>query len=418
MNAVLKNIRGTVAIVDGYRIGSAFAPRLIERGYKCVHIQSSLEMNPRFISTFRSQDYIADIVYDNNFGELTRFLKEHNVKCVIAGHEHGVELADELSEAIGVATNGTRLSKARRNKYIMYNAVRDYGLDVANYCIVKNLTELMNYVEKIDEWPLVIKPLDSSGAEGVSVCFSTQEAVIAFKKIVNIKNYLMRENKEILIQHYINGLDYMVNTVSLDGKHFISDSWYCKKDRQESQVIFDYFKILSPDEENIKAISSYLFGVLNALEVSYGAAHNEITLTKNGPLLLETGTRLMGSISPDWISESLGINQLDLTIDSYLDPEAFLEKVSKPVKLKQHLLVKFLKPCVEGTVKAIKNAEKIKKLPSFYALKLGTKIGSHIRKRYEVFSLPGLVVLMHENDDVVMHDYEQLRDFEMTMFEV
>ena len=50
-----------------------------------------------------------------------------NVRAVFAGAETGVELADQLSEAMNLRTNGTAHSEERRNKFAMGEAVRNAG---------------------------------------------------------------------------------------------------------------------------------------------------------------------------------------------------------------------------------------------------------------------------------------------------
>lgn len=44
------------------------------------------------------------------------------------GAESGVELADRISERMGLRTNGIALSEARRNKYVMGETVRRAGV--------------------------------------------------------------------------------------------------------------------------------------------------------------------------------------------------------------------------------------------------------------------------------------------------
>jgi GTP cyclohydrolase III len=51
-----------------------------------------------------------------------------NVRAVFAGAETGVELADQLSEAMNLRTNGTAHSEERRNKFAMGEAVRNAGI--------------------------------------------------------------------------------------------------------------------------------------------------------------------------------------------------------------------------------------------------------------------------------------------------
>ena len=54
--------------------------------------------------------------------------------AVLAGTETGVELADQLSETLGLRSNGTKLSEERRNKYAMGEAVRAAGDDELPNC--------------------------------------------------------------------------------------------------------------------------------------------------------------------------------------------------------------------------------------------------------------------------------------------
>ena len=55
--------------------------------------------------------------------------------AVLAGTETGVELADQLSETLGLRSNGTKLSEERRNKYAMGEAVRAAGDDELANCL-------------------------------------------------------------------------------------------------------------------------------------------------------------------------------------------------------------------------------------------------------------------------------------------
>jgi len=49
------------------------------------------------------------------------------LSAVMAGAETGVELADQLSELLGLQSNGTGHSEERRNKFAMGEAVRRAG---------------------------------------------------------------------------------------------------------------------------------------------------------------------------------------------------------------------------------------------------------------------------------------------------
>jgi len=59
---------------------------------------------------------------------------------VLAGAETGVELADQLSELLGLRSNGTGHSEERRNKFAMGEAVRHAGEDLLHYYVINEIT--------------------------------------------------------------------------------------------------------------------------------------------------------------------------------------------------------------------------------------------------------------------------------------
>ena len=62
-----------------------------------------------------------------------------NVRAVFAGAETGVELADQLSEAMNLRTNGTAHSEERRNKFAMGEAVRNAGIRIHNLNCLRDM---------------------------------------------------------------------------------------------------------------------------------------------------------------------------------------------------------------------------------------------------------------------------------------
>src|SRR5690349_18803442 len=121
----------TVVIVDGYSAGNLLAPEFRRRGVETVHVQSTPEIWPVLLPTFRAGDYSQNHAYRGDVGELVSKLKDLSLLAVLPGTETGVELADALAEKLGVPGNGTRKSEARREKYLMVEAARAHGLRAA-----------------------------------------------------------------------------------------------------------------------------------------------------------------------------------------------------------------------------------------------------------------------------------------------
>jgi hypothetical protein len=69
-----------------------------------------------------------------------------NVCDVMVGCETGVLLGDELSQGLGVRSNGTLASDLRRNKWLQTEAVRDAGLNACGQSIARCSADVEAYL--------------------------------------------------------------------------------------------------------------------------------------------------------------------------------------------------------------------------------------------------------------------------------
>ncbi|MBN1684256.1 MAG: ATP-grasp domain-containing protein [Gammaproteobacteria bacterium] len=411
-------MKKTIAvIVDGYSGGNTFAARIKKRGIECVHIQSQGKPHKIYTATFCPADYIENIVYRGDLNEIIQKLEKYQVKCVIPGQELGVELADQLSERLGVLSNGTVLSEARRDKYKMIEAVRKHGLKTARQIISNDLEEIYRWVDDLGQWPVVLKPIKSCSTDLLAFCYSKSQVKKAFDRILNNPTYFGIKNEVVLAQSFLKGTEYIVNCVSFEGQHFLSDLWmYKKKYIKGAALVYDYVRLLPFEYEHQQVLFEYTKGVLDALGIQYGASHTEVMLTDSGPILVECAARIMGTINQDYIGEAIGSCPAELTIDAYLNPKKFLKEASKPYKLKHYLLIKLMISYVSGTVKSIEHLDEIRKLPSFREIHLKPSPGDIIKKTVDLITSPGLIVLFYDDEKIVLNDHRKIAQLEKTMF--
>eukprot|EP01031_Cornospumella_fuschlensis_P046502 gene46502-56942_t len=128
-----KSDKDAVIVVDTFSTGAMLANNLYHLGYKIICVLSGdlkdlLTMIPegldvKFAETLVLNTSIEeDLALQNLLEEINTL--DLNILAVFAGAETGVELADMLSERLNLRTNGTALSEARRNKYVMGETVR------------------------------------------------------------------------------------------------------------------------------------------------------------------------------------------------------------------------------------------------------------------------------------------------------
>ena len=380
---------------------------------KSLHVQSTPTVWPILLPSFHAEDFHAQFIFDGDFEKLVNELSRFSLACVLPGTETGVELADRLSEHFKLPTNGTRLSSARRNKYEMVEAVRASGLQAAKQFCSSDIGELIKWFDNSGLKKVVVKPLNSAGTDKVAVCTNGTEIGNAAREIIGHTNMLGLLNEKVLLQEFLDGTEFFLNTVSRDGQHHFTDIWrYKKRSINGHDCVYDCNELLPDEGEPSKTLREYVLGVLDALDVRNGPAHTEAILTPAGPVLVELGARLDGLSVPSVNQAAIGFGPLDLTVDAYIDEAAFAKKSSQPFPLLKNALTVYLTSYQEGTVEAIPGEEILRSLPSFFQMRLRAKTGSPIKLTTNYFTAPGFFTLVHEDKKVILQDYERIRRLE------
>jgi biotin carboxylase len=191
--------RPVAVLVDAYAAGGHLAPAFERAGAGCVHVQST----PSLIESWPTPDlsvYDANVVHED-IDKTVAVLSDYPVVCVVAGHEPGVLLADELSDAMGLPTNGARTARRRRNKYEMIEALHRAGLHCARQLKSRDAEEIADWARRAGPYPFVVKPLESGGTDGVHICHDADQVLRAATSVLGSTNPVnAQSNDEVLIQ--------------------------------------------------------------------------------------------------------------------------------------------------------------------------------------------------------------------------
>ena len=114
-----------VVLVDPYAPARGLPPAFLAAGYPCVRLQSTEDVPQVYRGPLDLSDYVTNVVHRGDIEDTVRRLSAYDPVAVITGSELGVELADEISEFMGLATNGTKLSAARRDKFELIERVAE-----------------------------------------------------------------------------------------------------------------------------------------------------------------------------------------------------------------------------------------------------------------------------------------------------
>lgn len=398
---------GRVAVVDPYSSGALLAPAFAERGWDSVAVKTSPEPPELFRSSFRADDFEA-VVHANGPASTAAELANLDVRHVLAGSESGVELADELSERLGLPANGTATRSARRDKYLMAEAVRARGLRVPAQFHSPRLDDLLAWADEHSRWPVVAKPLRSVASDSVAVCGTPAELERAHDAIVGRTNVLGLVNESVLVQEHVDGPEYVVDTVSHAGRHRIAAFWRYHRAPPDAPpgAFYDAIELLPYEGERQDALLTFAVGVLDALEIRNGPAHTElIWADAGGAVFVETGARLSAGSNAVLSRLCGGPCALDLVVEACLDPAGFAT-AAPPSRLTGTAVNCFLVPPMGFQLREQPELAGIRRLTSFHRMSISEAPGLH--------PVVGVVTLVHSDPTIVHDDLRQVRELERT----
>jgi ATP-grasp domain len=397
-----------ICIVDAFSTGASLAPNFKDLNYKVVHVQSSNTIVEDLMSTFRPGDFDELLIFDNNLDELLHTLRNRNVSNIIAGTETGVALGDLLSQKLQIPGNDPDTSMLRRNKYEMHEALKKANVAYANQGYFREVNMAINWAYEQGIWPLVAKPLDSAGSDSVYFCSNVNELQKACRSILNHKNKLGFKNEGVLVQECLDGQQYFINAVSIDGEHAITEIW---KDKRNEGVC-DIEELVGYEGEIQQKLIAYVRSVLSCLGIEQGPSHTELMYTKRGPVLIECGARMMGTILEDAVISAIGDSHVTTTVERYAYPEKFKNRLTNGYKLNKNLFCVTLVSNESGIVIENNVIQKLNELDSFYKVFHTPQVGERIHKTIDLFTNPGIIYLLHDSKEQIFKDYEQIRRLE------
>lgn len=403
-----------IVIVDPYSSGKLLAPAFRERGFQCIALHTADPASTALGASLIAQDFEQHHLFDGSLQRcIASITAQGPVRCVLPGTESGVTLANELAAAMGLAHNPPELAAARRHKYLMQETIARAGLRAIRQARVGSVAEALDWAAAQGRWPVVVKPAASAGSDGVRLCADADELAAGVTAILEKRNFLGLANDEAILQEYVTGTEYVVDTVSCAGRHYTTNLCRYRKEVINGAFVYRRTYFLPATGPAAEALIAYNDAVLDALGITQGAAHSEIMLTEDGPVLIEVGARLHGGVSGPLIVERCARHAPQaLLADSYVAPERFAQAAREVNAFSAKAVAYCFVNAKTGRVRGFPMDEAMKSLPSFFELKRTFGVGHHAVPTADLYSSPGWVVLVHEDEQQFLRDIAQVEHWE------
>lgn len=410
----MKKPQNCTVIVDPYSAGAMLAEALQERGAECVAVESSPTHPANMKSRFSPDSFREVIRHQSDFDHTLAAVRSHRPTHVLAGFESGVEFAEQLSVALSLPTNDPTLREARRDKFLMAQAVNRHGLRTALQFSSRHVEEIIDWIRNTLDWPVIVKPPRSAASDNVFRCRGVDEVRRAAETILTQANALGADNQAVLVQEFLDGVEYAVDTVSLGARRKLTAIWqYRRPAGSDNFVCYDAMTLLPYTGTRQDALRDYAFEVLSALSISFGPAHCELMWVGGEPVLVEVGARLTGGINAILSRICGGTCQLDETVESVLAPDRFLATLHESPILKRRAANVFLITHHQGRLKRTHGLDQISRLPTLHSMSVASRPGMELKR------VSGLITLVDENMHAIEQDIDVIRSLESPgMFEL
>lgn len=408
--------RKRIVIVDGYTTGWDIARELLERNVECFHLRSSKEFPP-IARSFNAALFPVNLGYLGEATETADMLRLLRPDAVIAGSDCGVAFAEHVADSLGLPTNRRETVAARRDKCAMMEVVRTEGLLTPVQVPAWNMAEAHAWAERHAKWPIVVKPAASSRADGVRICYTPADVARAFERSLHKINLLGTFNDRLLVQSFVSGRQFIVNTVSVDGQHYVTDAWRMNMCPLSRNVIVpkELQLVDLRRDNNGPALVRYTLDVLASLGIENGAAQTDIKCTRDGPVLIECGAHLMAtSMDRRAYREAELPTQARVLADSLTLPRTEWRSryAAEHYRFRNHMTQAFFSFDEEGVVRGVRGLARLRKLPSFQAHDRPLSVDDRVSRTAGLQAVGGIVHLVHEDAEQIANDLLTLREWE------
>ena len=220
-----------------------------------------------------------------------------------------------VAQKLNLPSNSLESVLLLSKKNLFRDFLKKHGFNCPNAKSFKSVEEAQNNLNEF-QFPLMVKPTDSSGSKGVSRIDSIEELGVAFSDAIS--NSI---TKTVIIEEYIemahecmNGGDVFVVNGKIEFYGFLNS--------HRNKEINTYIPIgnsypLFIDEELIR---EELQKLINLLQIEMGAFNIEVMFDKNGKLyFIEIGPRNGGNMIPDLLELITGVDLVKATVEAALN---------------------------------------------------------------------------------------------------
>lgn len=244
----------------------------------------------------------------NNKEEILQLALNLGIDGIITNSDYPVRTIAYVCNNLNLKGPSEDLAKLTTNKYLQRELFKKNNIPIPYFIKEKDHNKLKLLYSELS-FPLIVKPVDSSGSRGVSLVRNIDEYKIGLDHAL-----ASSKSNDIIVEEFLIGREFSLEVLIQNRKiNIISITEKKTVDTKGKSFVEERHIIPAKLNKNqIKLISDLTNDALNVLKANECAAHVEIILTKKGAYIIEIASRLGGDyITSDLVPLSSGVNMLE-----------------------------------------------------------------------------------------------------------
>ncbi|NFH90630.1 ATP-grasp domain-containing protein [Clostridium botulinum] len=347
-----------------------------------------LDMNPEAEGFKYADEYHIVSIRDEK--ALIDFARKYDKKIdgVITIASDIPHMVSRVAEEVGVKHIPIEAADLAVNKFRMKETLKEAGVNIPPFRKISSTQELKKFIDKYD-YPVVIKPVDNSGARGVLALTENIDLSWAFDESKSNSR-----SGDVMVEKFLVGSQMSTEGIMYEDNFYITgfaDRNYDKLEKFFPNIIEDGGDSPTALSQEAKELVNIEFEkAVRALGINWGPGKGDMIYSNGKAYVVEIAARLSGgNFCYDHVPLGTGVDIVDAYIDmavgNNIDTECF-----KP-KFENGVAQRYFFPGI-GKIKEIVGLDKVKDMESIKKIDFFVEEGETIEKQDNHTNRVGYVI--------------------------
>lgn len=301
-----------IAVIGASYLQLPLVLKILELGYEAICFSWEKDAVAKEVC---SKFYPISIVEKE---EILKICKKESIDGILTiASDVAMPTVAYVANQMELISNSILSVKKSTNKYLMRKVFEENNLNIPRFYNVKDIN-LVNDDEL--NFPVIVKPTDSSGSKGISLASSKEELIGKITQAINCSFA-----NEAIVEEYIEGKEISVEIISYKEHHTVLALTEKRTSGQPNFVELEQHQPFFAGSLEMQ-IKELAVRAVKSLGIQYGASHVELMITPTNEIyVIEVGARMGGDfIGSHLVELSTGYDFLkavvDISLGTYTEP--------------------------------------------------------------------------------------------------